>query len=147
MLNVNESSFASQGTKVYRLSRVYQLYHFGVGAAALVGAVTSHVFFVLALVLALFGVFMIARPLLMKVTVDQSSVTFHGMFSENSLQRSSITAVETKHTGRTPSLILWGNIDEKECLAIPDIFGFDDDWDDWWSTYRDLSDDKPLSLF
>ena len=147
MLNVNESSFAAQGTKVYRLSRVYRLYHFGVGAAALVGAVKSDDFLVLALALALFGVFMIARPLLMKVTVDQSSVTFHGTFSENSLQRSSITAVETKHTGRTPGLILWGNIDEKECLAIPDIFGFDDDWDDWWSSYRDLSDDKPLSLF
>jgi hypothetical protein len=37
--------------------------------------------------------------------------------------------------------------DEKECLVIPDIFGFDDDWDDWLSTYRDLSDDKPISLF
>jgi hypothetical protein len=39
------------------------------------------------------------------------------------------------------------NIDEGENLVIPDIFGFDDAWNDWWGTYRDLSDDKPIGLF
>ena len=103
-------------------------------------------FLILSVVLALFGVFMISRPLVMAVTVDQYSVRFKSVFSENSLQRSSITAVETKHTGKGDILILWGNIDEKESLAIPDLFAFDDDWDNWLSTYRDLSDDKPISL-
>jgi hypothetical protein len=144
---MNESSFASVEPKVYRFSRMYQVYHFGVGAAALVGAVLCFDFFVLAAVLALFGAFMIARPLLMKVTVDQTYVALKGMNSEDSLQRSSITAVETKHRGRTPNLILWGNVDENESLVIPDIFGFDDEWDDWWAGYRDLSDHKPISLF
>lgn len=32
-------------------------------------------------------------------------------------------------------------------LAIPDLFAFDDDWNNWLSTYRDLSADKPISLF
>jgi hypothetical protein len=144
---MNESSFATQEPKVYRLSRVYQLYHFGVGAAALVCAVIWRDFLALSVVLVLFSGFMIARPFLLKVMVDQSSVTFKGMSSEGSLKRSSITAVETQRTGRTPNLILWGNLDEKESLVIPDIFGFDDDWKDWWGTYRDLSDDKPMSLF
>jgi hypothetical protein len=147
MESMNQSSFASQEIKVYRFNWAYKLYHFGVGAAALIGAVLCRNFLFLAAVLVLFSIFMIARPLITSVTVDQYSVTFKGMFSSNSLLRSSITAVETQHTGKTPSLILWGNIDEKENLAIPDLFGFDDDWDDWWNTYRDLSDDKPLSLF
>jgi hypothetical protein len=144
---MNESSFASGETKVYRLNLVYRLYHFAVGAAALVGAVMVYDFLILSVVLALFGVFMISRPLVMAVIVDQYSVRFKNVFSENSLQRSSITAVETKHTGKGKILILWGNIDEKESLAIPGLFAFDDDWDNWISTYRDLSDDKPISLF
>ena len=144
---MNQSSFASQKIKVYRFNWAYRLYHFGVGAAAIVGAVLCREFMVLAIGLTLFSVFMIARPLVMAVIVDQSSVTFKGMFSTDSLERSSITAVQTQHTGKGDILILWGNIDEKENLAIPDLFGFDDDWDDWWSTYRDLSDDKPISLF
>jgi hypothetical protein len=32
---------------------------------------------------------------------------------------------QTKHTGKGEILILWGNIDEKESLAIPDLFAFD----------------------
>jgi hypothetical protein len=116
--------------KVYRFNWAYKLYHFGVGALAFVGAILCHDFLFLAAVLVLFSIFMISRPLVMAVTVDQYSVTFKGMFSSNSLLRSSITAVETQHTGKNPSLILWGNIDEKECLVFPDIFGFDDDWDD-----------------
>jgi hypothetical protein len=144
---MNESSFASGETKVYRLNLAYRLYHFAVGTAALVGAVMVYHFLILLVVLALFGVFMISRPLVMAVTVDQYSVTFKSTFSENSLQRSSITAVETKHTGKGNILILWGDIDEKESLAIPDLFAFDDDWDNWLSTYRDLSDDKPINLF
>jgi hypothetical protein len=144
---MNESSFASGETKVYRLNLVYRLYHFGVGVAALVGAVMVHDFLVLAVVLALFGIFMISRPLVMAVTVDQYSVTFKNVFAENSIQRSSIAAVETRVTGKGNILILWGAIDEKESLAIPDLFAFDDDWNHWWSTYRDLSADKPISLF
>ena len=144
---MNESSFASGKTKVYRLNWAYRLYHFAVGAAALVGAVMAYHFLILSVVLALFSIFMISRALVMAVTVDPFSVTFKGLFSENSLQRSSITAVETKHTGKGDILILWGNIDEKESLAIPDLFAFDEDWDSWLSTYRDLSDDKPISLF
>ena len=27
------------------------------------------------------------------------------------------------------------------------MFGFDDGWDSWLGTFRDLSDGKPLSLF
>lgn len=144
---MNESSFASGETKVYRLNLAYRLYHFAVGTAALVGAAMVYHFLILSVVLALFGVFMISRPLVMEVSVDQYSVRFKSVFSENSLQRSSITAVETKHTGKGDILILWGNIDEKESLAIPDLFAFDDDWHNWLSTYRDLSDDKPISLF
>jgi hypothetical protein len=147
MDSMNDSSFATTEVKVYRFSRVYRLYHFAVGAAALVGAVKCYSFLILAVVLALFSMFMIARPLVMAVTVDQFSVTFKAMFSENSLQRSSITAVETIHTGRGDILRLWGNTDEKERLDIPGLFSFDDAWDNWWSTYRDLSDDKPISLF
>jgi hypothetical protein len=144
---MNESSFATQEPRVYRLSRLYQVYHYGAGAIALVAAVWWIDYWALAIGLVPFAAFMIARPLLMKVTVDQSCVTFKGMYAEDSLQRSSITAVETQVTGRTHNLILWGNLDEKECLMIPDIFGFDDDWNDWWGSYRDLSDSKPISLF
>jgi hypothetical protein len=90
---------------------------------------------------------MISRPLVMAVTVDPYSITFRSTFSQNSLQRPSITAVETKHTGKGNILILWGDIDKKESLAIPDLFAFDDDWNNWLSTYSDLSADKPISLF
>ncbi len=113
---MSESALASGETKVYRLNLAYRLYHFAVGTAALVGAVMVLHFLVLSVVLALFGVFMISRPLVMAVTVDQYSVTFKSTFSENSLQRSSITAVETKHTGKGNILILWGDIDKKESL-------------------------------
>jgi hypothetical protein len=147
MESMSESSLASGGTKVYRLNLVYRLYHFAFGAAALVGAVLVYDFLVLSVVLALFGVFMISRPLVMAVTVDQYSVRFKSLFSERSLRRSSITAVETKHTGKGNILILWGNIDEKESLAIPDLFAFDNDWKNWLSTFKDLSDNKPISLF
>jgi hypothetical protein len=143
----NGSSFASTEIKIYRLNFAYRLYHFAVGAAALVGAVLCYHFLVLSLVLTLFGAFMIFRPLLAKVTVDQYSVTLKGMFSENSLQRSSITAIERKHTGKANLLILWASLDEKENLTIADIFAFDEAWDNWLSGFRDLSDDKPLSLF
>ena len=95
--------------------------------------------------LALFSVFMISRPLIMAVTVDQFSVTFRGTFSACSMQRSSITAVETKG-GKSSFLILWGNtIDGNNRLEIPMIFAFDEAWDNWLRTYRDLN--KPLSLF
>jgi hypothetical protein len=144
---MSTSSFAVQETKIYRFSRLYQVYHFGFGAAALVAAVWWIDFWVLAIGLVPLAAFMIARPFLMKVIVDHDYVTLKGMYAEDSLERSSITAVETKLSGKSGYLILWGNLDEKECLMIPDIFGFDDDSDDWWGTYRDLSDSKPLSLF
>jgi len=104
-------------------------------------------FLVLSVVLALFGAFMVSRLIFTKVIVNQYSVVLKGMFSEGSLQRSSITAIERKHTGRSNFLILWGNLDEKENLTIADVFAFDKAWDDWLSTFRDLSHDKPLSLF
>lgn len=144
---MNKSSFAFQETKVYRLSRIYRVYHFAVGVAALIGAIMAFHLWFFAAVLFLFAVFMIARPLIMSVTVDESSVRLRGMFSEHSLQRSSITAVEMRHTGKTPLLILWGNMDKKERLVIPALFGFDDEWNDWLGTYRDLSEDKLMSLF
>lgn len=144
---MSESSFASGETRVYRLNLAYRLYHFAVGAAAFVGAIVVYRFLILSVALGLFAVFMISRALVMAVTVDPLSVTFKGLFSENSVQRASITAVERKHTGKANYVILWGNLDEKERLSIPDLFAFDEAWDDWLSTYRDLSDDKPLSLF
>jgi hypothetical protein len=143
---MGESSFASSETKVYRLNLLYRVYHFVVGTAALVGAVLSYHFLLLSIVLVLFSVFMIARPLVLKVTVDQSSVTVKGMFSESSLQRSAITAFERIHTGKDNYVMLRGT-DESESLMIPEMFGFDEAWEDWLSTYRDLSDDKPLTLF
>ena len=96
---MNDSSFASSETKVYRFNLAYRWYHFAAGTGAVVGAVLCRDFFLLAIVLALFGVFIFARPLVMAVTVDRLSVTFKGMFSENSIERSSITAVETKFPG------------------------------------------------
>jgi hypothetical protein len=118
------------------------------GAVSLGAAVASHHFLIVSIGAVLFSGFMISRPLVTAVTVDQYSVTLKGMFSEHSLQRSSITAVETVSTGKGPLLILRGNIDEKESLAIGvNLFAFDQAWDEWLSTYRDLSDNKPLSLF
>jgi hypothetical protein len=143
----NESSFPFGEIKVYRFNRLYRVYHLVVGTAALVGAVLVHSFLILSILLVLFSVFMIARPLVMAVTVDQSSVTYKGLFSQKSIRHSSITAVETKLGGRSRCLILWGDIDQREALVIPDLFAFDEGWDHWWSSYRDLSDNKPISLF
>jgi hypothetical protein len=118
------------------------------GAVFLGAAVAFHHFLIVSIGAALFSGFMISRPLVTAVTVDQYSVTLKGMFSEHSLQRSSIRAVETVSTGKGPLLILRGNVDEKESLAIGiNLFAFDQAWDEWLSTYRDLSDNKPLSLF
>jgi hypothetical protein len=47
----NESSFAFGEVRVYRLNRFYRVYHFVVGAAALVGAVLAHHFFILSMLL------------------------------------------------------------------------------------------------
>ena len=143
---MNEYSFASAETKVYRLNRFYQLYHCGLGAAALVTAFKVSDFLALSVIAALFGVFMIARPLVMKVTVDQDCVTLWTMISRHSLARSSITAVETKHSGKGSLFVFWGDVSKKESLTIPDLFRFDDEWNRWWSSYRDLSDDRPISI-
>jgi len=50
-------------------------------------------------------------------------------------------------TGEGDILIFLGDIDEKESLAISDLFAFDDDWDNWFSIYRNLRDDKLIGLF
>jgi hypothetical protein len=76
----NESSFAFGEVKVYRLSRLYRVYHFVVGAAVLVGAVLAHQFFILSVLLIPFSAFMISRPLVMAVIVDQLSVTYKALF-------------------------------------------------------------------
>jgi hypothetical protein len=145
---MSESSTVFPEPKVYRFNLTYRLYHFAAASAALIGAIVWRDFLALSVILALFSVFMISRPLILAVTVDQSLVTYKEMFSAHSLQRSSIKAIERQHTGRANYLILWVNLDEKEYLRIPaDLFAFDETWDDWLSTYRDLSDDKPLSLF
>jgi hypothetical protein len=60
---------------VYRLNLFYRVYHLVVGIAALVGAVWCYRFLIMSAGLALFAVFMIARPLVLKVTVNQYSVT------------------------------------------------------------------------
>ncbi len=134
--------FPSGKTKVYRFNRAYRVYHFVAGTAALVGGILFPPFLIL---LAPFSAFMIARPLVEAVRVDQISVTHKGFISERSIPRSSITAVERIVAGRSHSLVLWGNADQKE-LVIPDLFAFDEDWDSWWRSYRDLSASKPISL-
>lgn len=145
---MNESSFASSEGKVYRFNRFYRWYHFVVGSVFLVTAVVVHDFLILSILVALFSVFMIARPIVTSVTLDQYSVTVKGMFSEGSLRRSFITAIETRATGRGTLLILRSDTDEKEELTIGvNLFAFDDAWDDWLKTYRNLSHDKPLNLF
>lgn len=150
---MNDSSFASTEKKVYRFNSLYRWYHFIVGAVFLVVAVllailTHNGLLIFSIPIALFSVFMVARPLTSAVTVDQYSVTSKDMFSERSLPRSSITAIERVHTGKGTLLVLRGNVEEKEELVIPlDLFAFDAAWDNWLSTYRDLSSDTPLSLF
>lgn len=123
------------------------VYHLAVGLAALVGAVLTRDFVALAAVLALFSAFMISRPFHIAVVVDHDAVTLKGMFSSESIELPTVTAVEVKKTGKGNLLILWGDLDLKNNLTIPDLFAFDDDWDSWWNSHRDLSDSKPLSLF
>ena len=141
---MTDSSFPTQGTKIYRLSSVYRVYHFTVGIAALVVAIWCYRLPIAPLVLALFGIFMIARPLALKVTVDQDSVTLNGVFRQRSIQRSSIEEFERVHAGRDNYLLLRGSAGES--LMIPDLFAFDEAWDDWLSTYKDVSDNKLISL-
>jgi hypothetical protein len=153
---MNNASFASSEIKVYRFNRLYRWYHFIVGVIFLVIAVLAAVqavqtdsgFMIFSIPMALLSAFMIARPLATAVIVDQQSVTLKTMFSKSSLPRSSITAIERVATGRGTLLLLRGNVEKEEELSIPIIlFCFDEDWDDWLNTYRDLSGDKPLSLF
>jgi len=145
---MNKSSFALSEKNVYRFNSLYRWYHFVVGAVFLVAAVLLRDLWIFSIPVVLFSVFMIARPLTTAVIVDLHSVTLKGMFSENSLPRSSITAIERVHTGKGTLLTLWGNMEEKEKLSIAvNLFAFDEAWEDWLSTYRDLSSDKPLSLF
>ncbi len=143
---MSETSFASSETRVYRLSLLYRVYHFAAGTAALVAAILTYHFLILSVGLFLFAMFMIARPLILKVTVDQSSVTVKGMFDESSLQRSAITAFERIHTARDNYIMLRGT-DGGDFLMIPEMYKFDEAWDDWLRTLKDFSDDKPLTLF
>ncbi len=146
---MNKSSLALSEKKVYRFNSLYCWYHFVFGAVFLiVAAVLMRDLWILSIPLALLSIFMVARPLTTAVRVDQYSVTFKQMFSVNSLPRSSITAIERVHTGKGTLLTLWGNMEEKQELSIPvSLFAFDEDWYNWLSTYRDLSSDKPLTLF
>jgi hypothetical protein len=146
--NMNNSSFASSEKKVYRFNSLYRWYHFVTGAVFFVIAVLIYELLVFSIPIALVSAFMIARPLTSAVIVDQYSVTSKSIFSENSLPRSSITAIERVNTGKGTFLILRGNVEEKEALSIPvNLFAFDQAWDDWLSSYKDLSSDKALSLF
>ena len=146
---MSKSSFALSEKKVYRLNSLYRWYHFVAAAAFLVAAVLMlRVLWIFSIPFALLSAFMAARPLTTAVVVDQYSVTLKRMFSENSLPRSSITAIERVHTGRGTLLTLWGDVEAKEGLSIAvNLFAFDEAWDDWLSTYIDISSDKPLSLF
>jgi hypothetical protein len=129
------------------MTLTYRLYHFVVGAAGLIDAAMAYSFLALSILLVLFSVFMISRALLASVTLSPSSVTLKGLFLKNSVQRSSIIAIERQHTDRGNYLTRWVNLEEKKGLTIGDLFAFDQTWDDWLSTYRDISDDKPLRLF
>jgi len=143
---MNKSSFASSEKKVYRFNSLYRWYHFVVGAAFLVAAALMRDIWIFSVPFVLLSAFMVARPLAMAVIVDQHSVTLKRMFSENSLPRSSITTIERVNNGKGTLLRLRGNVEGE--LSIPVfLFAFDEAWDDWLSTYRDLSSDKPLSLF
>ena len=145
---MNKSSFASLEERVYRLNSLYRWYHLVAGAVFLVVAVLIRDLWFISIPIALFAAFMVARPFATAVIVDQHSVTLKRMFSKNSLLRSSITAIERVPTGRGTLLVFWGNIEEKEQLAIAvNVFAFDEAWDDWLKSYRDISGDKPLSLF
>jgi len=143
---MNKSSFALSEKKVYRFNSLYRWYHFVIGAAFLVAAVLMRDLWIFSIPFVLLSVFMVARPLTTAVIVDQDSVTLKRMFSENSLPRSSITTIERVNSGKGTFLRLRGNVEAE--LSIPVfLFAFDEAWDDWLSTYRDLSSDKPLSLF
>lgn len=145
---MNNPSFASSEKKVYRFNGFYRWYHFIGGAAFLIAAVSAHDLWVVSIPIAMFSMLMIARPVTTAVIVDQHFVTLKGMFSEKSLSRSSITAIERVHTGKETVLRLWGDIEAKEQLSIAvSLFAFDEAWDSWLSTYKDLSSDKALSLF
>lgn len=146
---MNGSSFALSEKKVYRFNSIYRWYHFIFGAVFFIAAVAVLMpdLWILSIPMALLSIFMVARPLTTAVIVDPYSVTLKRMFSENALPRSSITAIERVHAGRGTLLRLQGN-ENKEELSIPvNLFAFDRDWDEWLSTYKDLSSDKPLSLF
>jgi hypothetical protein len=143
---LDRSSFASSEKKVYRFNSLYRWYHFAVGAVFLVTAVVKNTPLIFLIPILLFSAFMIARPLTSAVTVDQYSVTLKTMFSEHSLNRSSITSIERVNTGKGTSLILRGNTKEELVIGV-NLFAFDQAWDDWLSTYKDLSSDKPLRLF
>jgi hypothetical protein len=144
----NNSAFASSERKAYRFNGLYRWYHFIVGAVFLVVAVLVRDLYVVSIPIALLAAFMIARPLRCAVMVDQYSVTLKGVFSENSLPRSSITAIRRVSTGKGTSLMFCSNTEATEGLSIGvNLIAFDQAWDDWLGTFRDLSSDRPLSLF
>jgi hypothetical protein len=143
---VEKLSSASREQNVYRFNGIYRWYHFLTGAVFLGLAVAVYKLLPLSIVLALFSGFMILRSLVTRVILDRHSVTLKTMFSEHSLQRSSIASIETVHTGKGPLLRLRA-IDGSEMAIGVNLFAFDEAWDEWLSTYTDLGDDKPLGLF
>src|SRR5579862_8778899 len=141
-MNMSKSSFALSETKVYRFNSLYRWYHFVAGSGFLLAAVLARDLWIFSIPIALLSVFMLARPLTTAVIVDQYSITLKSMFSENPLPRSSITAIERVNIGKGTLLTLWGNAKEKERLSVSvNLFAFDEAWDEWLSTYRDLSSD------
>jgi hypothetical protein len=140
---MERAPFASSEKKVYRFNLFYRWYHFITGGVFLCVAVATHDFRVLSIGAALFSVFMIYRPLATAVAIDPLSVTLKTMFSARPVPRSSIAAIETV-TGKG-SWVIFRATDGKELLRIRvDMFSFDQAWDEWLSTYRNLND---LSLF
>jgi hypothetical protein len=144
--NVDRASSASWEKKVYRFNGIYRWYHFITGAVFLGFAGAVHEFWVLSIVIALFAGFMILRPIATSLTLDQNSITLKTTFSEHSLERSSIASIERVNTGKGGLLRLRA-IDGSEMNIGVGLFAFDEAWNEWLSTYTDLSDDKPLTLF
>jgi hypothetical protein len=140
---MERTPFASSEKKVYRFNLFYRWCHFITGGVFLCVAVATHDLWVLSIGAALFSAFMIYRPLATAVAIDPLSVTLKTIFSERSVPRFSIAATEIV-VGKGCWLIFRA-IDGKELLRIRvDIFSFDQAWDEWLSTYKNLND---LSLF
>lgn len=139
---MKRSSFVSSGKKVYRFNVLCRWYHFIFGAVVLVTAVVKNTPLIFLIPILLLSAFIIARPFTSAAIVDPYSVTVKTIFSERLLQRSSIIA-----TDEVTGSLLKLKSDPGDLTISDSAFAFDEAWDDWLSTYMDLSSDKPLSLF